>query len=63
MRPPGAPRARMCRHFARSYGPPSAEGFRTAAIDLILNLDDQLALFREKVKREPGRYKLVRQPD
>jgi len=40
----------------------STEGFRSAAIDLILNLDDQLALFRERVKKQPGRYKVVQPP-
>jgi rhombotail lipoprotein len=39
----------------------SEEGFRTAAVDLILNLDDQLISFRDRVKREPERYKVVQQ--
>jgi len=37
----------------------SEEGFRTAAIDLILNLDDQLIAFRDRVKKEPEQYKVV----
>ena len=40
----------------------SAEGFRTASIDLILNLDDQLSLFREQVRKDPGRYGVVLPP-
>jgi rhombotail lipoprotein len=39
----------------------SEEGFRTAAVDLILNLDDQLISFRDRVKKEPERYKVVQQ--
>lgn len=38
------------------------EGFRTAAIDLILNLDDQLIAFRDRVKKEPEQYKVVQRP-
>jgi len=40
----------------------SAEGFRTASVDLILNLDDKLTRFREQVRKDPGRYGVVLQP-
>jgi len=40
----------------------SEEGFRAAAVDLILNLDDQLIAFKDNVRRQPEQYKVVEQP-
>ena len=37
----------------------SEEGFKTAAVDLIDNLDSQLTLFKEKIKERPEEYKIV----
>jgi rhombotail lipoprotein len=40
----------------------SQQGFQLAAKELINNLDQQLALFRDRVKKEPGEYKVVQRP-
>ena len=37
----------------------SEKGFGLAAKDMIVNLDDQLALFREKVRKNPAQFKVV----
>jgi rhombotail lipoprotein len=37
----------------------SNRGFSSAAKALIINLDEQLALFREKVKGRPTEYKII----
>ena len=41
----------------------SGTGFNTAAKQMIENLDQQLALFRDKVKERPTEYKVVRTPE
>lgn len=38
----------------------SEKGFEQAAKDMIVNLDEQLARFREKVKENPGDFKVVK---
>jgi rhombotail lipoprotein len=40
----------------------SDKGIEVAAKDMIINLDAQLALFREKVKENPDEFKVVEQP-
>jgi len=40
----------------------SEEGFNEAAKSMITNLDQQLALFKEKVKERPAEYKVVHSP-
>lgn len=40
----------------------SLEGFKAASRDLITNLDEQLSLFREKVKESPQEYRIVHKP-
>ena len=40
----------------------SSAGFRNAADDLVVNLEDQLALFQEKVKEAPQEYQVVHKP-
>lgn len=40
----------------------SVKGFEVASQDLILNLDIQLQLFKEKVKELPEEYKIIRRP-
>ncbi|OGS94691.1 MAG: rhombotarget lipoprotein [Gallionellales bacterium RIFCSPLOWO2_02_FULL_57_47] len=40
----------------------SDKGFSDAAKEMIVNLDDQLAHFKEKVKERPAEYKVVRTP-
>lgn len=40
----------------------SEKGFEIAAKDMIINLDAQLALFREKVKENPEEFKVVEKP-
>jgi rhombotail lipoprotein len=40
----------------------SEKGFQEAAKDLIKNLDTQLALFTDKIKKEPEEYKVVYRP-
>ena len=39
------------------------KGFRLASTELITNLDQQLAVFREKVKNAPSDYRVVKQPE
>jgi len=41
----------------------SDKGFSDAAKEMIVNLDEQLALFKEKVKERPAEYKVVRTPE
>lgn len=38
------------------------KGFESAAKDMVINLDAQLALFREKIKENPDEFKVVVQP-
>lgn len=40
----------------------SDKGFESAAKDMVINLDAQLALFREKVKENPDEFKIIEQP-
>jgi rhombotail lipoprotein len=40
----------------------SEEGFNEAAKSMVTNLDQQLALFKEKVKERPAEYKVVHSP-
>lgn len=40
----------------------SLKGFKEASNDLIVNLDEQLALFREKVKAAPQDFQVVKKP-
>jgi len=40
----------------------SERGFQRAAKELISNLDQQLALFKERIKKEPEEYKVVHRP-
>ena len=40
----------------------SDKGFESAAKDMVINLDAQLALFRAKVKENPDEFKVVAQP-
>jgi len=40
----------------------SDKGFETAAKEMVINLDAQLALFREKIKENPDEFKVVEQP-
>lgn len=40
----------------------SVEGFQQASIDLIRNLDAQLALFKQRVKERPQEYRIVHRP-
>jgi rhombotail lipoprotein len=40
----------------------SDKGFTEAAKEMIMNLDDQLALFKEKVKEHPAEYQVVHTP-
>lgn len=40
----------------------SQKGFDEAAKQMVVNLDEQLQLFREKVKASPEEYKVVRRP-
>ncbi len=40
----------------------SDKGFTGAAKEMIINLDDQLTLFKEKVKERPAEYHFVRTP-
>ncbi len=40
----------------------SEEGFNGAAKEMIINLDQQLASFKEKVKERPAEYKVVHSP-
>jgi len=37
-------------------------GFQEASKDLVQNLDTQLALFKDKVKKEPEKYKVIHSP-
>ena len=40
----------------------SERGFQRAAKELISNLDQQLALFKDRIKKEPEEYKVVHRP-
>lgn len=40
----------------------SEQGFQQAAKELVGNLDQQLALFKDKIKKEPEQYKVVHRP-
>lgn len=40
----------------------SVEGFQQASIDLIHNLDEQLASFKQRVKERPQEYQIVHRP-
>jgi rhombotail lipoprotein len=40
----------------------SEQGFNVAATNLVANLQEQLELFRERVKSAPEEYKIVRKP-
>jgi len=40
----------------------SDKGFTEAEKEMIINLDEQLALFKEKVKERPAEYQVVRTP-
>lgn len=41
----------------------SEQGFQEAAKDMVMNLDTQLALFKDKVKNEPAEYKVIHRPE
>jgi rhombotail lipoprotein len=41
----------------------STAGFDASAKEMIVNLDQQLALFKDKVKERPEEYKVVRTPE
>jgi len=40
----------------------SLQGFRLASDDLLMKLDDQLALFKQRVKERPEEYQIVHSP-
>ena len=40
----------------------SAEGFRESSKDLVINLDEQLQVFKEKIKESPEDYRIVHKP-
>jgi len=40
----------------------SEQGIESAAKDMIINLDAQIALFREKIKENPEAYKVIEKP-